>query len=160
MITFEIGPFYAHITEMECEKCQSIYTHEEIHKIAPKGSKYGYDVIVFIGKALFLDCLGEKEIQNKLKESNIPISIREIGYLEKKFIIYLALAHKESKEGINQLMAINGGYILHLDATCETDSPQLMSALDSISNIDFSYLTIHFCLNIIKSNCLAFKIAT
>jgi hypothetical protein len=135
MVTFEIGPFYAHITEMQCEKCQNIYLPEEIHKIAPKGSKYGYDVIVFVGKALFLDCLCEKVIQNILRKSNISISIREIGYLGKKFIIYLALAHKESKENINKLMALNGGYILHLDATCEADSPQLMSALDSISNI-------------------------
>ena len=135
MVTFEIGPFYAHITEMQCEKCQAIYSSEELYKIAPKVSKFGYDVLVFIGKAIFLDCLSEKDIQNKLRKKNIPISIREIGYLGKKFIIYLALAHKESKENINQLMALNGGYILHLDATCETDSPQLMSALDSISNI-------------------------
>jgi hypothetical protein len=32
-------------------------------------------------------------------------------------------------------MALRGGYILHLDGTCEGDSPHLMSALDSISDI-------------------------
>ena len=84
--------------------------------VAPK-SKFGFDVMVFVGKSLFLRCRGEKEIQHKLIERNIPISIREIGYLGKKFIIYLALAHKECQGRIKQLMALRGGYILHLDGT-------------------------------------------
>ncbi|MDL1988953.1 MAG: transposase, partial [Deltaproteobacteria bacterium] len=102
--------------------------------VAPK-SKFGFDVMVSVGKSLFLRCRGEKEIQHKLIERNIPISIREIGYLGKKFIIYLALVHKECQGRIKQLMALRGGYVLHLDGTCEGDSPHLMSALDSISDI-------------------------
>jgi len=102
--------------------------------VAPK-SRFGFDVMVSVGNSLFLRCRGEKEIQNKLKEQNIPISVREIGYLGKRFIIYLALAHKQCQQRIKQLMALQGGYILHLDGTCEGDSPHLMSALDSITNI-------------------------
>jgi hypothetical protein len=85
--------------------------------------------------ALFVECKNEKQIQAELKGKNIPISIRQIGYLAKKFIVYLALAHKESRGKIKDLLSLRGGYILHLDGTCEGDSPHLMSALDEIAQI-------------------------
>jgi hypothetical protein len=85
--------------------------------------------------ALFVECKNEKQIQAELKSCNVPISIRQIGYLAKKFIVYLALAHKESRGKIKDLLSLRGGYILHLDGTCEGDSPHLMSALDEIAQI-------------------------
>ncbi len=133
--TFEVGEFTARITELQCESCGKIYLPEDLGRFVPHGSKFGYDVIVFVGRSLFLECLGQKQIQCKLKDRNIPISIREIGYLGKKFIIYLALAHRETQETIKRIMALYGGYILHLDGTCEGDSLHLLSALDSITEI-------------------------
>jgi hypothetical protein len=85
--------------------------------------------------ALFVESKNEKQIQTDLKSCNVPISIRQIGYLAKKFIVYLALAHKESRSKIKDLLSLRGGYILHLDGTCEGDSPHLMSALDEIAQI-------------------------
>jgi hypothetical protein len=85
--------------------------------------------------ALFVACKNEKQIKAELKSLNIPISIRQIGYLAKKFIVYLALAHKQSRGKIKDLLLSRGGYILHLDGTCEGDSPHLMSALDGIAQI-------------------------
>ncbi len=133
--TFEIGEFFARQTELTCEDCKKICRSEELTELVAHQSKFGFDVMVFVGKSLFLWSRGEKEIQYELREKNIPISIREIGYLGKKFIIYLALAHKECQPKIKQLMALRGGYILHLDGTCEGDSPHLMCALDSITDI-------------------------
>ena len=95
----------------------------------------GFNVLVNVGLALFVECKNEKQIQAELKSCNIPISIRQIGYLAKKFIVYLALAHKESRSKIKELLSLKGGYILHLDGTCEGDSPHLMSALDEIAQI-------------------------
>jgi len=133
--TFEIGQFIAHETELCCQDCKKTHRSKELCELVAPKSRFGFDVMVSVGNSLFLRCRGEKEIQNKLKEQNIPISVREIGYLGKRFIIYLALAHKQCQQRIKQLMALQGGYILHLDGTCEGDSPHLMSALDSISNI-------------------------
>ena len=87
------------------------------------------------GLALFVECKNEKQIQAELKSCNVPISIRQVGYLAKKFIVYLAVAHKESRSKIKDLLSLRGGYILHLDGTCEGDSPHLMSALDEIAQI-------------------------
>ena len=95
----------------------------------------GFNVIVFVGQSLFVHCQSDKQIQEQLGKRNIRVSIREIGYLGKKFIMYLALAHRESQEKIKQLMISKGGYILHLDSTVEGDSPHLMTAVDEIANI-------------------------
>ena len=133
--TFEIGQFIAHETELCCQDCKKTHRSKELCELVAPKSKFGFDIMVFVGNSLFLRCRGEKEIQHELNQRNIPISVREIGYLGKRFIIYLALAHKESQQRIKQLMALRGGYILHLDGTCEGDSPHLMSALDSITNI-------------------------
>jgi hypothetical protein len=91
--------------------------------------------LVDAGMALFVECKNEKQIQAELKSRNIAISTRQVGYLAKKFIVYLALAHKQSRSKIKDLLSLRGGYILHLDGTCEGDSPHLMSALDEIAQI-------------------------
>jgi len=50
-------------------------------------------------------------------------------------VVYLAVAHRQSREKIKRLMQSRGGYILHLDATCEGDSPHLLSGVDGITEI-------------------------
>ncbi|MCP4937073.1 MAG: transposase [bacterium] len=108
---------------------------EELHQLVPPGTRYGYDVMVHVGKALFLCCRNSKEIQHELGEKNMTISLREIDYLGRRFIVYLALVHEQSHEKLKQYMGSQGGYILHLDGTCESDSPHLMSTLDGRSKI-------------------------
>ncbi len=59
----------------------------------------------------------------------------EVEYLGRKFIKYLALAHRQATPRIEQAMQRNGGYILHLDATHEADAPALMSGMDGLNQI-------------------------
>jgi hypothetical protein len=96
---------------------------------------FGYDVIVHVGYALFVHCRSEQEIIKELAERNISISDREISFLGKKFVTYLAMAHRESRQRIRRAMAVRGGYILHLDGTCEGDSPHLFSGLDGMTEL-------------------------
>jgi hypothetical protein len=137
--TMDIGMFSAYETILTCnnDKCASYhqYFSQKLLELIPYRCKFGYDVLVFVGKKLFLQCRNIQEIKSQLKESNIAISESEIEYLAKKFILYLAIAHKESREKLKKFMNQKGGYILHLDSTCEGDSPHLMVALDGISEI-------------------------
>lgn len=133
--TFAIGDFTANITQVRCEICRKIYGGEEIKSIIPKGSHFGFDVIEYIGRSLFIDHRGDEAIRELLREKNIKLSLREISYLGKKFIIYLALAHQSCRDKIKEHMKSKGGYILHLDGTCEGDSPHLFSFIDEISRI-------------------------
>jgi len=135
--TLRIGHFIAHETQTHCPHCadQSVFFSEELQQLVPPGARYGYDVIVSVGQAIFLRCRNGKEIQQEFHAKNIAISLREIDYLGRRFIVYLALAHEQSQEKIKQFMGSQGGYILHLDGTCEGDSPHLMSTIDALSKI-------------------------
>ena len=133
--TLDIGLFYAHETILYCKSCGREFTSDDLKTIVPDHCNFGYDVIVYIGKKLFLECINESTIQNDLKEKNIDISLREINNLGRKFVIYLALVHKQKRKEMKIFMKNNGGYILHLDATCEGDSPHIMTALDEVTNI-------------------------
>lgn len=136
--TLRIGHFIAHETQTYCPGCADqpvVFLAEELQQLVPPGARYGYDVIAFIGQAIFLHCRNGKEIQEELHAKNIAISLREIDYLGRRFIVYLALAHEQSQEKIRQFMGTQGGYILHLDGTCEGDSPHLMSTIDALSQI-------------------------
>jgi len=135
--TLRIGHFIAHETQTHCPHCadQSVFFSEELQQLVPPGARYGYDVIVSVGQAIFLRCRNGKEIQQELHAKNIAISLREIDHLGRRFIVYLALAHEQSQEKIKQFMGSQGGYILHLDGTCEGDSPHLMSTIDALSKI-------------------------
>ena len=135
LVTLHIGAFKAQETILHCLKCKSIFGSEELQKLKPAGGKFGYDVMMYVGRAMFLRFRNEKEIKQELAEKHVAISQRGVSSLAKKFIVYLSLAHRESGEKLKQLMNENGGYILHLDATCEGDSPHLMSGLDGITEI-------------------------
>jgi len=80
----------------------------------------------YVGRAMFLEYHCDADIVKELKARNIQISVREIAFLGKKFISYLALAHREAHDRLRQSMVKRGGYILHLDGTCDGDSLQLV----------------------------------
>jgi hypothetical protein len=137
--TLAIGVFIAHETIRTCAnpscKNEAPYRSQELSKIVPQQGRYGYDVMVFVGKQLFIACRNEADIIAQLNEKGIPISRSEIGVLARKFIIYLSIAHQESNIPLRLAMQNRGGYILHMDSTCDADSPHLMSVLDGMSEL-------------------------
>jgi len=70
-----------------------------LHRLVATKSTFSFDIMVFVGEALFKHCCNGRIIQNQLAEKNITISLREIDYLGKRFIIYLALV-RASKSSI------------------------------------------------------------
>jgi hypothetical protein len=135
VVTMDIGGFRAIETVLYCPQDQTTFNAEQLRKLVPKGGTFGFDVIVEVGLALFVHCQNNLEVMAELAAKNVFLSEREISYLGRKFIIYLALAHRESQPRLRDLMARRGGYILHLDGTCEGDSPNLFCGLDGISEL-------------------------
>ena len=131
----DIGAFEAREIVLQCPNDQAIFCSSQLRSLAPYKCTYGFDVIEYIGKELFVHCRNEREIRKALGSRNIFVSEREIGYLGKKFVVYLALAHAESREKLVQSMKKRGGYILHVDGTCEGDSPHLFCGMDGISEL-------------------------
>ncbi len=131
--TMDIGEFVAKETVLVSPETQKKYICDELEQLVPALCKFGYDVLIYVGKAIFLDYRTVQEVIQELKRKNITISKSEIAYLAKRFIIYLAIIHQQSTHKLKQAMEMRGGYILHLDGTCEGGSPHLMSGLDEIS---------------------------
>jgi hypothetical protein len=135
VITMDIGAFNARETVLFCPYDQQVFFSDKLHSLVPRGGTFGFDIIVEIGIALFVQCRNNQEIMIALAAKNVFISEREVSYLGRKFIIYLAIAHRESQPGLQDLMTRRGGYILHVDGTCEGDSPNLFCGLDEISEL-------------------------
>jgi len=135
LASLAIGEFHAHITQLACAHCKRTFESEELQTIVPPNGKFAFDVMVYVGQALFVRSRNGKEIQRALGERNINLSRREIDHLGRRFIVYLALAHEQSQRELKQFMGSRGGYILHLDGTCEGDSPHLMTSIDERSRI-------------------------
>lgn len=133
--TLDIGEFKAVEIQKKCTPCQTIYRSEELRALSPYGGKFGFDVIEFIGKALFIHGYNESQIQSELALRNVTIAENEIRFLGKRFIVYLMLAHQACHDELKEHLDLNGGYTLHMDGTCEGDSPHLFSCIDGLSNI-------------------------
>jgi len=133
--TLHIGKFYAREVILVCSKCACQHRCEQLCNLVPPGANFGYDVLVYVGKALYIRHRSEEEVVAELAQKNIQISPRGVSSLGSKFIVYLAIAHDRCSKDITEVMRLSGGYIFHLDATCEGRDPILMSGLDSISQI-------------------------
>jgi hypothetical protein len=135
VVTLDIGAFRAKETVLECPDDQVVLTSSTLRSLVPKGCTFGFDIIVHVGRSMFVEGLDEERIAMDLKRRNVSISKREIGYLGRKFVVYLALAHRQSNLQLVDSMAKKGGYILHVDGTCEGDSPHLFCGMDGISSL-------------------------
>jgi len=131
-----IGKFIAYETILYCPQHpdNGSWKSAELPKIVPPNSNFAYSVIVEIGKLRFKENRQVAEIQLiLLEEHSLEISISEIELLINVFIFYLTAVHEQNSWIIRQYIEKQGGYILHLDATCEGDSPKLVASIDPIS---------------------------
>jgi len=134
--TLGIGTFHAHYTVLYCPEHPHLGTFDtkELGQILPSNSNVAYDVIVKIGLLRFQENRQVAEIKNRLFiDHSVDICLREIELLIDKFVFYLAAVHQESKPLIRAHIKARGGYILHLDSTCDGDSLKLASSIDSTS---------------------------
>ena len=130
-----IGPFIARETVAHCTLCSRTFHSETLLRLVGSRCNVAYDVLVFVGQALFRRHRNSQEVRAELIGRNVRLSTSEIEYLGRKFVTYLAWGHKRATPRIRQAMEISGGYVLHLDAMHESDAPALMTGMDSLSKI-------------------------
>ena len=95
----------------------------KLPRIVAPGCTLGYDLIARVGLARFLECRQCQEIQMELsRQPGIEVPIRTISELSQKFIAYFQVVHQESITLLRREMRHRGGYILHIDGTCEEAS--------------------------------------
>lgn len=130
-----IGPFVACETVVRCALCSRTFHSGTLHRLVAGRCNVAYDVLVFVGEALFRRHRNSHEVRTELLARNVRLSISEIEYLGRKFVTCLALGHRRATPRIRQVMEISGGYVLHLDAMHEGEAPALMTGMDSLSEI-------------------------
>lgn len=130
-----IGPFIAHETVTQCGACSRSFHSDTLLRLVASRCNVAYDVLVFVGQALFRRHRNSQEVRAELIARNVRLSTSEIEYLGRKFVTHLALGHRIATPRIRQAMKLAGGYVLHLDATHEGEAPALMTGIDGLSKI-------------------------
>lgn len=143
VITLGTGRFMAHETFLFCPDDGAVYRSGDVQRLVPYKSTFGYDILVYVGTSMMLRSMNEQAIKKELALKAIDISVAEIRFLAQKFIAYLDICHRQSLLKLRLKLARNGGYILHIDGTCEGDSPHLFTGMDEFSGIILSCVKIN-----------------
>ncbi len=133
--TLEHGPFHARETVFVCATgC----AHDGVKatrraaalaaRLPPKGV-VGYDVIVYVGLARFVEHRQREEIRVALATVHgIVLSAGEISHLCRRFLGYLEALHEARADKLRAALAADGGWPLHIDATGEDGRGTLLVA--------------------------------
>lgn len=127
VVTVKHGPFLAYETVRVCRaRCRHpsgelVTTRSEsLSRRVPPGAVYGYDVEVFVGLRRFVEHRQREEIRTEFsKEHGITLSSGEVSTLALRFIEHLAELHARRRPALREVLAGDGGYPLHFDATGE-----------------------------------------
>ena len=106
----------------------------QLARIVAPGARIAYDVLAHVGIQRFMECRQCEEIAIELsRRYGIDVPPRTVSHLAQKFVAYFAVVHQESTALLRKDMRDRGGYILHIDGTCEERSRVLLVCMDSIS---------------------------
>ena len=107
----------------------------DLARLVPAGGTYACDLIVRVGIAHFLECRQLEEIQADLATRfALAVPVRTLGHLARVFVAYVQVVHHESVPLLRRDMRRRGGYVLHVDGTCEEGSRVLLVCMDSVSD--------------------------
>ena len=137
MATMDIGSFVAHETVMGCDRCpgRPSFRSAQLAALVAPGCRFGYDVMVFAGLSVFGRLQPAAHVVAELRARRIGISESEVRELGARFVVSLGFAHAEAAPRLRAHLGLNGGYILHLDSTCQKGSRHLMTGLDELSGM-------------------------
>jgi hypothetical protein len=107
---------------------------QELARLVAPGARHAYDVLVHVGLARFLECRQDEQIREDIcRGHGTDLGRSTFSYLACKFVAYVQVVHEESVVVLRAAMNARGGYILHIDGTCEEASQVLLVCMDSLS---------------------------
>lgn len=96
--------------------CRTVVRSQPLEALVPKGQRYGYDVIVWVGLGRWMDRLQRTEIKSRLESFyGIRLSTGTITALADRFLTHLGALHRNAVATLKRRMT--QGYVLHIDAT-------------------------------------------
>lgn len=114
--------------QRECVACEGgLAGSVALREFVPPGETYAYDTIAFVGWLYFREGLNHKTIRERFeKRTGKVLPPRSVGHLVRKFVEYVACVHTAAAPKLNEEFARFGGYVLHIDGTCESGSDVLV----------------------------------
>jgi hypothetical protein len=107
----------------------AVLRSEALAQLVPPGQRYGYDLIVHVGLARCLRNKQREEIRDELRvQPGIKLSAGTVTNLCDRFLSLLEALHLDRVPQLR--VAMQEGYPLHIDATCERGRGGLAVCLD------------------------------
>lgn len=132
--TVAYGELGVRETIKKCPVCYKKYRSGELPQMVKSGSNYSYDCLVEAGKLRYMGKCQITEIQDIFSSKHhLSVSATQIRRMAYGFLNYLGRLHYPGTAKINATIDRQGGYILHVDSTCEGHAPHLLTCLDGIS---------------------------
>lgn len=131
VVTFKAGSFLATETLMQCagNANHPVMNSRTLGKLVAPHQRFGYDLVVEVGCARYLDNKQRTEIQEELyQQRGIELSSGSISHLCDRFLTRLESLHLARTPQLRAILAT--GYPLHLDATCELGKGGLFVCMD------------------------------
>ncbi len=131
VFSFEQGAFEAKEVLKKCKAeaaCPTIGS-EALRRLVPPRQRYAYDLIVRVGLQRYLGARQRDEIRADLREKpGIRLSAGTVSNLCDRFLLELERLHLHRAPALRE--AMEGGYPMHLDATCEGGRGGLFVVMD------------------------------
>ena len=122
-----------HVCANRCQHASGSLVTQRAFSLAEHiipGRTIGYDVMAFVGLQRFVHHRQREEIRSTLLDDHgISLSSGEISNIAKLFLRYLQALHYKYAEQLRNALAEDGGWPLHIDATCEDGRGTLLVAL-------------------------------
>jgi len=131
VITLAAGPFRAIETLKQCgeDHAHPVMGSNALARQVNSGQRYGYDLIVHVGCARYLQNKQREEIQAELyRQRGIELSTGSLSYLCDRFLTHMEALHLARVPQLRS--ALGEGYPLHIDATCEHGKGGLFVCMD------------------------------
>lgn len=127
-----------------CPRCARVYPCEKLDTVLPPGGTYAYDVIAEVGRARSLEYLQAHEIQARMVSGfQLQIPKSTVPYLVIRFLIAIGTVQEAYAPSLKEwFRRKHGGYVLHLDGTCEGGTRVIFIAVDGESNLTLFSLKI------------------
>jgi hypothetical protein len=132
-VTLAHGTFHVQERVYVCPSgCERPGHAPTLAALLPPRSVVGYDVMAAVGLDRFVHYQQREEIRAKLAHDHgVRLSTGEISSLEQRFLAYLQALHDASRPALAAALRADGGWPLHLDATCEDGRGTLLVAYTS-----------------------------
>ncbi len=122
--------------QLYCPEHHTAYRSEAARSLTLPRSRYGWDLMVHIGRQRYGEHRQITEIHRSLRESTgMAIPLRTIDHLAYRFLEHWVAVHIESVGPIRNVLDAQGGIVLHLDATHENGSRPLFAVKEGLSGM-------------------------